>query len=169
MPDPARTGPLDKPRKFSRALFNRVLSNITRDDQDTVDAIRLEGISTSHFYTRLRDHPDLAHQFKEAQIRRDAVRNTRRVEEAEAELHRRAVRGWTEPVFDIKGNHCGEKPRYSDACLIFLLKKWRPEVYDDKPAALIQNNVAVATGDARKILDAWRERLGAAPSAEASE
>ena len=172
MPDPARTGPLDKPRKFSRALFDRVVANIIRDDKDTLDAIRLEGISTSHFYAEIENHEgaaQLKREFKEAQIRRDAVRNTRRVEEAEAELHRRAVRGWTEPVFDIKGNHCGEKPRYSDACLIFLLKKWRPEVYDDKPAALIQNNVAVATGDARKILDAWRERLGAAPPPEATE
>ena len=169
MPDPARVGLPDKPRKFSRALFDRVVANIIRDDKDTLDAIRVEGISTSLFYDRLREHPDLARAFKEAQVRRDAVRNTRRVEEAEAELHRRAVRGWSEPVFDIKGNHCGEKQRYSDACLIFLLKKWRPEVYDDKPAALIQNNVAVATGDARKILAAWRERLGAAPPPEAPQ
>ncbi len=169
MPDPRRTGPLDRPRKFSRALFDRVLSNITRDDKNTLEAIETEGISARHFYRHLEDRPDLAREFKEAQIRRDAVRNTRRVEEAEAELHRRAVRGWSEPVFDIKGNHCGEKPRYSDACLIFLLKKWRPEVYDDKPAALIQNNVAVATGDARKILSAWRERLGAAPPPEAPQ
>ena len=162
MPDPNRIGPLDKPRKFSRALFDRVVRRIINENENTIPSIEKEGISTTHFYRQLETRPDLAREFKEAQVRRDAVRNTRRVEEAEAELHRRAVRGWSEPVFDIKGNHCGNRPRYSDACLIFLLKKWRPEVYDDKPAALIQNNVAVATGDARKILAAWRERLGAA-------
>jgi hypothetical protein len=163
VPDPNRIGPLDKPRKFSRALFDRVVQKLIHSDQNTLDAIRSCGISTSLFYKELQSRPELAAVFKEAQVRRDSVRNTKRIEEAERELHRRAVDGWDEPVFDIKGNHCGNKRRYSDACLIFMLKKLKPEVFEDRPAALVQNNVAIATGDEKEILSRWREKLGAAP------
>ena len=115
-------------RKFSNALFERVVKNLIQGS-DTHPAIEKEGISKSMFYLELTKRPELAHRFKEAQYQRDKVRNAKRIESAEAELHRRGVDGWDEPVFDIKGNHCGNKRRFSDACLIFMLKSLKPDVF----------------------------------------
>jgi hypothetical protein len=147
-------------RKFSLALFDRVLSNIL-DGTNTHPAIESEGISKRQFYRHVSDSPELAERFKHAQAQRDRVRNVRRIEEAEKELHRRAVDGWDEPVFDIKGNHCGNKRRFSDACLIFLLKSLKPDVYADRPAALVQTNVNIGARTEEEILREWRRRLGA--------
>ncbi|WPJ95247.1 hypothetical protein SH580_17635 [Coraliomargarita algicola] len=158
----SKTSVLATKRKFSAALFERVVGNLIRGD-DTHPAIEKEGIGKSQFYLELTRRPELANRFKEAQIQRDQVRNAKRIESAEAELHRRGVDGWEEPVFDIKGNHCGDKRRYSDACLIFMLKSLKPDVYADKPQALVQTNVNIHTKDEKEILADWRQRLGAAP------
>ena len=157
-----KSSPLAKQRKFSLALFERVLSNIL-DGSNTHPAIEKEGISKRHFYRQIAHNVELATRFKEAQLQRDKVRNAKRIEEAEAELARRGIDGWEEPVFDIKGNHCGNKRRYSDACLIFMLKSLKPEVFADRPQALIQNNVTIASKEEKEILAEWRQRLGAAP------
>ena len=149
-------------RKFSVALFERVLNNLIQGS-DTHPAIEQEGVSKSLFYLELTKRPELAHRFKDTQLQRDKVRNAKRIESAEAELHRRGVDGWEEPVFDIKGNHCGNKRRYSDACLIFMLKSLKPEVFADKPQALIQTNVNILAMDEKQILAEWRTQLGAAP------
>lgn len=158
-----QTGPPGSRRKFSNALFERVVKNLIQGS-DTHPAIEREGIGKSQFYVELARRPELADRFKQAQIQRDTVRNIKRIEEAEKELHRRAVEGWEEPVFDIKGNHCGNKRRYSDACLIFMLKSLKPEVFADKPQALIQNNVTITQKEEKEILSEWRAKLGASPN-----
>ncbi len=150
---------LAKKRKFSLALFERVLGNIL-EGSNTHPAIESEGISKRQFYRHVSDSPELAEKFKQSQLSRDKVKNTKRIEEAEKELHRRAVEGWEEPVFDIKGNHCGNKRKFSDACLIFMLKNLKPDVFADKPQALVQNNVNIAAKSEEEILLSWRERLG---------
>jgi len=158
---PSKAKPLAR-RKFSSALFERVVKNLIQGS-DTHPAIEKEGISKTHFYVELQRRPELATRFKEAQLQRDKVRNAKRIEEAEAELARRGIEGWEEPVFDIKGNHCGNKRRYSDACLIFMLKSLKPEVFAEKPQTLIQNNVSVSNKEEKEVLAEWRQRLGAAP------
>lgn len=162
---PARKPKLKAPlprKKFSNAIFEAATKAIV-DGDDTIPAIEKQGISKSTFYSELTNRPELAERFKQAQIRRDQYRNAKRIEEAERELARRAIEGWEEPVFDIKGNHCGNKRRYSDACLIFMLKSLKPEVFADKPQALIQNNVTISSKEEKEILAEWRQRLGAAP------
>jgi len=149
-------------RKFSNALFERVVKNLIHGS-DTHPAIEKEGIGKSQFYLELSRRPELADRFKQAQIQRDKVRNAKRIESAEEELHRRGVDGWEEPVFDIKGNHCGNKRRFSDACLIFMLKSLKPDVFADKPQALVQTNVNIHTKDEKEILADWRQTLGAVP------
>ena len=149
-------------RKFSNALFERVVANVIQGS-DTHPAIETEGIGKSQFYLELTRRPELADRFKQAQIQRDKVRNAKRIESAEAELHRRGVDGWEEPVFDIKGNHCGNKRRYSDACLIFMLKSLKPDVFAEKPQTLVQNNVNITHKEEKEVLAEWRQRLGAAP------
>ena len=167
MPDPPAQ-PQPKPsvlatkRKFSSALFERVVGNLIQGS-DTHPAIEKEGIRKSQFYLDLTRRPELAERFKQAQLQRDKVRNAKRIESAEAELHRRGVDGWEEPVFDIKGNHCGDKRRFSDACLIFMLKSLKPEVFADKPQALVQTNVSITNKSEAEILAEWRTQLGAAP------
>lgn len=158
---PKLQAPLPR-KKFSNAIFDAAAKAII-DGDDTIPAIEKQGISKSTFYAELTNRPELAERFKQAQIRRDQYRNAKRIEEAERELARRAIEGWEEPVFDIKGNHCGNKRRYSDACLIFMLKSLKPEVFAEKPQALIQNNVTISSKEEKEILAEWRQRLGAAP------
>lgn len=50
------------------------------------------------------------------------------IDEAQGELHRRAVKGVLEPVY-YKGEKVGHIRRYSDTLLMFLLKAHRPEIY----------------------------------------
>jgi hypothetical protein len=44
-----------------------------------------------------------------------------------------------------------------------MLKSLKPEVFADKPQALIQNNVTITQKEEKEILSEWRQRLGAAP------
>ncbi len=52
-------------------------------------------------------------------------------ERLEGEARRRAVEGWKEPVF-YEGVHVGDKPKYSDNLLMFLLKGGLPEKYKER-------------------------------------
>ena len=88
----SKTSVLATKRKFSNALFDRVVKNLIHGS-DTHPAIEKEGISKSLFYLELTKRPELAHRFKDAQYQRDKVRNAKRIESAEAELHRRGVDG----------------------------------------------------------------------------
>ena len=129
---PKLQAPLPR-KKFSLPIFEAAAKAII-DGSDTIPAIEKQGISKSTFYAELNLQPELAQRFKEAQIQRDKYRNAKRIEEAEAELARRGIEGWEEPVFDIKGNHCGNKRRYSDACLIFMLKSLKPSFRTTSPS-----------------------------------
>jgi hypothetical protein len=146
--------------KFSRAMFDRVVSAI-RDGEPTATAIEKQGIDHSTFYRHLQRQPDLVPVLQSAQLERDRVRNASRIEEAEQELKRRGIDGWTEPVFDAKGNLCGERRRFSDACLIFFLKAHKPEVYSDKPTTVVATQVNITADREKEILRDWRARLGA--------
>jgi hypothetical protein len=157
-----RTGRLPK---FSEALFDRVIDNIL-DGQPTYEAIEREGLNPRSFYKNLRRRPELTPRLQAAQVERDRVKNVQRIESAEKELHRRAVEGWEEPVFDVKGNLCGYKRRFSDVCLIFFLKSQKPEVYADRPTALVKTEVNINQADHREILQGWRDRLGAGGAKE---
>jgi hypothetical protein len=44
-----------------------------------------------------------------------------------------------------------------------MLKSLKPEVFADKPQALIQTNVNIHAMDEKQILSEWRTQLGAAP------
>jgi hypothetical protein len=157
VPKSAKPGRLSK---FSRALFDRVVTAI-RDGAPTATAIETQGIDHSTFYRHLQRQPDLVPVLQAAQLERDRVRNAARIEEAEQELKRRGIDGWTEPVFDARGQQCGERRRFSDACLIFFLKAHKPEVYSDKPTTLVATQVNITADREKEILRDWRARLGA--------
>lgn len=150
--------------KFSMALFNRVVATI-RDGAQTAPAIEREGIDHSTFYRHLQRRPELVPTLQAAQLERDRVRNVSRIEEAELELKRRGIDGWTEPIYDAKGEKVGDRPRYSDACLIFFLKHHKPEVYSESPkTAIIATQVNLTQERATEIMREWRQRLGAVES-----
>lgn len=151
-----------RPPKFSLALFERVAAAI-RDGSPTTRAIEIEGIDHSTFYRHLQRRPELVPTLQAAQLHRDRVRNVSRIEEAELELKRRGIDGWTEPVFDAKGNKCGERRRFSDACLIFFLKAHKPDIYADKPTTIVATQFNLTPSREKEILTEWRRRLGACP------
>ena len=157
VPQPHRGG---RATKFSRTLFDRVVVAI-RDGAATVPAIEREGIDQCTFYRHLQRHTDLVPILQADQLHRDRVRNVSRIEEAELELKRRGIDGWSEPVFDAKGNQCGERRRFSDACLIFFLKAHKPDIYADKPTTVVATQVNVGPAREKEILADWRRRLGA--------
>lgn len=156
----AKSGKLGRQTKFSTALFARVVETV-RDGAPTATAIEREGLDHSTFYRHLQRHPDLIPALQAAQLHRDRVRNVARIEEAELELKRRGIDGWTEPIFDAKGTQCGERRRYSDACLIFFLKAHKPETYADKVTTVVATQVNITPDREKEIMRDWRSRLGA--------
>jgi hypothetical protein len=158
---PAKLG---RKEKFSFALYERVLVRIESGEL-TEPAIEREGLSARQFYKRLQRAPELRDRFQQTQLERDKVRNLRRLEEAEMELKRRGIDGWSEPIFDAKGSLCGERRRFSDACLIFFLKHHKPEVYGDRPATVVATQVNITPDREKQILRDWRSRLGAVETA----
>lgn len=163
VPPAARRGRLPK---FSTALFERVVVAI-RDGSPTATAIEREAIDHSTFYRHLQRRPELVPTLQAAQLERDRVRNASRIEEAELELKRRGIDGWSEPIFDAKGRLCGERRRFSDACLIFFLKHHKPEVYADQPTTVVATQLNLTPEREREVLREWRQRLGAAGQAPA--
>ncbi len=156
----AKSGKPGRLTKFSTALFDRVVETV-RDGAPTATSIEREGLDHSTFYRHLQRHPDLVPALQAAQLHRDRVRNVARIEDAELELKRRGIDGWTEPVFDAKGNQCGERRRYSDACLIFFLKAHKPDTYADRATTVVATQVNITPDREKEIMREWRSRLGA--------
>lgn len=63
-----------------------------------------------------------------------------RKEAREAEAHRRAVKGWKEPVY-YKGIECGTIRRFSDRLLELLLKADNPKYRDQGQQVNVQTNL----------------------------
>ena len=95
-----------------------------------------------------------------AQLERDRVRNSSRIEAAELELKRRGIDDWSEPVFDAKGQQCGERKRYAEACLIFFLKAHKPDTYRDQPTTVVATQVDITPDREKDSMREWSSRLG---------
>lgn len=80
-------------------------------------------------------------------------------ESLEREVHRRAVEGWDEPVYQ-KGEMVGTIRRHSDRMLELLIKKNIPE-YRDKVSvdANVKGGVMVVPATAQDM-DAWEKEFG---------
>jgi hypothetical protein len=89
---------------------------------DVADAAREADIPLSTTRAMRRKDPRCQEAFKEAlDIGTDAI---------ESELHRRAVKGYLEPIF-YKGRRVNTVRKKSDILLMFLLKSRRPHLYRD--------------------------------------
>jgi hypothetical protein len=87
-------------------------------------AARAAGITRKTHYHWLQHNPAYAVRFQKSQmIAADLLQD---------EAVRRAVEGWTEPIF-YKGEQCGAVWRYDGALLQFLLRGLLPEKYGRKP------------------------------------
>lgn len=99
-------------------------------------AAEAAGVSRSTVVAHRADDPEFAQQWEDAL--------EARYDDAEEELHNRAVVGVDEPVF-YKGSVAGYVNRRSDSNLQFLLKGRRRQVYGDKQD--INMKGALATGE----------------------
>ena len=79
----------------------------------------------------------------------------------EDEARRRALEGVDEPVF-YKGEKVGTVKKYSDLCLIFLLKGLRPQRWRESRASM-------APAELNKMIEVELKRLAAKNEAELSE
>lgn len=93
-------------------------------------------------YAWLKDDPEFAKQFDEAQ--QEAM------EHLEEEARRRAVTGTLKPVFYL-GSQCGQIREYSDTLLIFLMKAGNPQKYRENSRVEHAGNVAVQHSGELKI------------------
>lgn len=114
-----------KNRKNSFLAAFSECGNITK-------AAEIAGLDRSRHYDWLKNDPEYAERFKDAE--------EQATERLESEARRRAVQGVEKPVF-YQGQVCGTVTEYSDTLLMFLLKGIRPEKYKDR----VSNEVAVAS------------------------
>jgi hypothetical protein len=162
--------------KFSLALFNRVIDRIQQELKPTMEAIKLEGFSLSGFYSAVSrndgDGREFSEALKTAQIKRDRILNQGLLEKAEAELAVRGISGFEEPVF-WQGELVATKRKYSDTCLIFLLKALAPDKY--REAAQVENHINVGgsqplpTAAERKAMEADLARYVRGLAAKAAQ
>ena len=145
------------PKKFNRRCLDHVIENLAEGMQ-THPAIQKAGISVRHFYRELKKRPSWGKEFKDAQIERDQIRNEQRIEAAEAEVYRRAVQGWEQQTYDADGRLKSSRRRYSDQCLIFLLRKLAHQRYGDQPT-VIKNTVQMSGADEKALLNEWKQQL----------
>lgn len=127
----ADTAPANR-MKFSEALFRRVIDTVGNGSL-IGPAIQREGISRTAFYRHIEEDREKREALKRAQIYGP-------VAAMESEAYRRALEGRERPVF-YKGLKCGSIRDFSDTMLIFLLKKWHPAVYDDRPTLSVSTVV----------------------------
>lgn len=87
-------------------------------------ALQTAGLTPEELRERLRDDSEFSRRFMEAtEMGADAL------EDAAIE---RAVKGWYEPVFNMKvGIQVGEVLKFSDTLLVLLLKGWRKKYRGD--------------------------------------
>jgi hypothetical protein len=102
-------------------------------------AAKITGINRSRHFEWLQEDTDNYRQ-------RFAEAHNEAIEVMEAEAHRRAVEGWTKPVFGSGGQgvgtvQVGTVREYSDTLLIFLLKGANPEKYRDNSRVQLDGNV----------------------------
>lgn len=135
--------PPDSPPAWYIAFIDALLKH-----RSVTKACLAIGRSRSGVYVHRKKDPDFAAAWDEAvEIN---------VDDLEGGSLKRAIDGWSEPVF-YNGKICGHKQRYSDALTIFFLKYLRPEKYGDKALlayfdAKMERVIAVFTAAIERVI-----------------
>lgn len=116
-------------------------ANVTR-------AAKAVGVHRSMHYEWLELYPHYEAAFKDA--------HAAAVEWLEAEVHRRAVIGWVEPIFG-KDGMVGVKRKFSDTLLAMRARALAPDRYGDKAGTAVQVNVDMRTQV--EVRDTARDRI----------
>ena len=110
----ATTSPENAPEVLEDRRFEVFLNAYARHPNKG-EALRLAHISPEELSKRRNDDSDFARKYLEADELGNDV-----LEDAAVE---RAVKGWDEPIFDMRrGIQVGEVRKFSDSLLMFLLK-----------------------------------------------
>ena len=135
-----------------------------RRDANMSLACRHTGVSRTSVYRWVdRDIGGFAAEYRDAEEdAKDAIR---------AEIYRRGVTGWKEPVF-YKGVKVDSIRKFSDVLLIFEAKRRMPDEYRESPQAVAQavtqNLIQIGDAPPKAIDDMTEEELAVAiPQLEA--
>lgn len=126
-----------------RAEFLAYLSDCGNVTQSAEKA----GLNRTYLYQVKKEDELFSAAWKEAE-RIGALR-------LEDEARRRAVEGWTEPVWH-KGEMCGAVRKFSDTLLIVLLKAHHPEKYAERQK--VDQTVSVSLAEKMKKVIARGKR-----------
>jgi hypothetical protein len=77
----------------------------------------------------------------------------------EAEIHRRAIDGWDEPVYQ-KGELCGTIHRHSDRLLVLLAKRHIAEYRDTDPVSSAGGGGVMVVPMTAQTAEAWEKAFG---------
>jgi hypothetical protein len=112
-----------KPGSKAPTSWHAEFLKVLQLDGRVYRACEVAGVSRVTAYEHKKQFADFSHAW-------DAVVD-RFLDNAEAELYRRAVMGWEEPVYQ-GGEEVGTVRKHSDKCLEMLLKGRRRDVYGDQ-------------------------------------
>lgn len=122
------------------------------------EGLRVVGVTSK----TLQEHRSKFPEFNEA------MKDVQEVwyDNAEREVYARGVEGWNEPVYQ-GGKKVGNKKMKSDACLLFLLKGRRRDVYGDKLAVNQSTSITLTPDKALEIAAQRQESIIATMKAAA--
>ena len=143
---PGKRRPITRLTESKKAAFLLAfgkLGNIT-------GAADAANICPKTHYNWLDSDPDYQAKFKEAFDRACA--------ETEAEIRRRAIDGWDEPVWH-KGEMVGTVRKYSDTLLIFRAKRLMPDLYRENHKVDLSGDLNV--NNAKQLTDEQLEAIAA--------
>jgi hypothetical protein len=109
-----------KPQFHTLSERDRFLATLAQGHSVTDAAIKA-GVNRVTVYRWRADDPDFAAGWDDAWEQRGDV--------LEQTAFNRAVTGWLEPVYTVKGELAGKVRKYSDSLLVTLLKGAKPERY----------------------------------------
>lgn len=150
-----QNGPAAKKPLPSTAQLQTRFLDLYRRLGVVAPSARQAGIDRTVVYQWIEKFPSFREAFESA--------HEEAIDSAEAEVVRRGVLGWNEGVWH-RGERCGEERKYSDACLLGLLKARRPSKWAGAPQKLeLTGRLTVDSVEARlrAMAVADRQRLRA--------
>lgn len=153
---PAKPRVETRPRKGYVAVdekaVERFLEHIRQTGRKT-EAARVGGVCPETMRVYRKEHPELEEAIEDAMDEyRDRIA---------AEIHRRAIEGWEEPVFSPSlGTQIGTVRKFSDKLLELHAKRHMPEYREHLKADVNVSGGVLVVGASAKTAQDWAEQYG---------